>query len=298
MTRPGPRVEVVAGATVRAELVLRRVGDRGAGVRLLVLEPGGAPSRGAMVELRAPPDLALRTSTGDEGRSEPALFGEGGRRLPMMELSVRNGGRRAGPIPVPAGTEALTVQLLPGATLRGRVEGAGAPVTGFDLTIELPLRPPASFGDAEGRSFSGDTFVLSDVPTGEVTLLATAEDGRVGRARATLRPGEATEVTIPLAAAGRLRVRLLDQAGKPEPGGYLALGTRMFDVDPAGFGYDPALVRDGALEVPDLAAGRVPIELGARCFEPIRREVEIRPGELTDLGDVRLTPLPAERCHR
>ncbi len=296
-TRPGLRLEVVAGATVRADLVLRRVHRNGTALGLLVLEPGGAPSRGAMVEGRAPPGAMIRTRTGDDGRAEAFIVGEGGRRLPM-EVTARNGGRRAGPIPVPAEQEALTIQLQPGATLRGRVEGGGAPVSGFDLRIELPLRPPASFGDAEGRSFSGDAFLLTDVPADAVTLVATAEDGRVGRATATLRPGETTEVTIPLAAAGRLRVRVLDQAGKVEPGAYLTLGARMIDADPSGFNYDPALLHDGALEVPDLAAGKVSIEVGARCFEPVRREVEIRPGETTDLGDVRLTPVPREKCGR
>jgi hypothetical protein len=114
--------------------------------------------------------------------------------------SARRGPRAAPPQPVPPGAAAVTLQLLPGSALRGRVtDSGGTPVTGFTLRLEEPSSGPRR-RDGAGTTyeFSGDAFDLPEVPSGPLTLTVTTADGRTGTATVETAPGGATETDVRL----------------------------------------------------------------------------------------------------
>ncbi len=296
-TRRRTRFTVEPGATTHLALKLESITKDPIFLRVLVLEPGGAPSSGATLEVMAPPGAAISTYTNVQGIAEVGI-GTSTRDTSPLLVTARNGGRRAVHVPVAPGVKEATIQLQPGAQLSGRLEATGAPFTGFTLRLEYAPLPPLKYADSEQRRFTGDRFLLPDVPAGEATLIASTDDGRSGRATVTLRSGEPTEVKLPVASSGRIRVRILDQDGRPEPVAYLMVGGRMVDASPDGLDYDPALVRNGALMATEVPPGSVELEIGARCFEHVERRVEVRPGETLDLGDVTLKPLPPASCGR
>ncbi len=290
-------VEVKAGATATVELALEAVKDQLGRVMVTVLEPGGAPSVGASVELHSPPGAVVMTSTDASGRAEASLWTPQRATEPLL-VNARNGGRRAARVAVPPEVKEAMIHLLPAARLHGTLSAGGAPVTGFNLRVEYAPIPPLRYADKEERRFAGASFLLADAPPGDATLIVLTDDGRAGRAGVTLRSGEAAEVTVEVAPAGSLRVRLLNPSGQPEPDAYLMVGGKMVDAAIDGLEFDPALVKDGALVAPNLPPGPVELELGARCFEPQHRSVTIPAGQPLDLGDVRLKPLPPADCGR
>lgn len=290
-------VGVKAGATATVELALETTKDQLGRVLVTVLEPGGAPSAGASVEVHSPPGAAVMTVTDASGRAEPTLWTPQRATEPLL-VNARNGGRRAARVSVPPGVEEATIQLLPAARLHGTLSAGGAPVTGFSLRVEYAPIPPLRYADKEERRYTGETFLLADAPPGDATLIVLTDDGRAGRATVTLRSGVSVEAKLDVAPAGMLRVRLLNPSGQPEPDAYLLVGGKMIDASPDGFDFDPARVKDGALVAPDLPPGPVELELGARCFEPQHRAVTIQAGETLDLGDVSLKPLPPAACGR
>jgi RNA polymerase sigma factor (sigma-70 family) len=295
---PGQMVaEVRAGAAATVELALEAMKDQRGHVRVTVLEPGGAPSDGANVEVHSPPGAAVMTSTDASGRAEASLWTPQRSTEPLL-VNARNGGRRAVRVAIPPEVKEATIQLLPAARLHGTLSAGGAPVTGFTLRVEYAPIPPLKYADREERRFTGDVFLLADAPPGEATLIVLTDDGRAGRATVTLRSGESSEVKVEVAPAGTLRVRLLNPSGQPEPDAYVMVGGKMIDASIDGLDYDPARVKDGALVAADLPPGPVELELGARCFEPQHRTVTIPSGQPLDLGDVTLKPLPPAACGR
>jgi hypothetical protein len=288
-------VAIEAGQVSRMELTLT---DGAAAGQILVrfFEPGGAPSAGATAEVLLSPEARLLTMADERGELQVSAGASAEGDGPPILVSARNGGRQAVDVPVARTIQEASIQLQPGARLSGRVDGGSQPVTGFTLTVEMPRRPFFSYAEAISRQFTGDRYALSDVPTGHATLLAVADDGRAGRTSLDLRSGEAAEAVIRLEAPGRIRARPVTTPGHPAPGAYLTLGSRMIDADPAGFYHRPGDGEGGLLEADGVAPGTVVIEVGARCFEPVRREVNVKPGETLDLGEVQLKAVPKSAC--
>jgi 5-hydroxyisourate hydrolase-like protein (transthyretin family) len=167
------------------------------GVDVLVLEPGGAPSPGALVTLARADDArpAFASAAGDDGRvALGAEMGLAGRRAVVR---ARNGGRiGAAEVEVPpSGT--VTVRLEPGGAVRGVVRAAGAAPRGF--TLEVASQPAASsWRTVDVHRFAGDRFELGDLPAEPLRLVVRADDGRRGQAEVALAPGEVRAVEIAL----------------------------------------------------------------------------------------------------
>jgi hypothetical protein len=184
---------VEPGRTSRIELPVAPVA-RGAGVEILVLEPGGAPSPGATVTLARPDDgrVALATAAGDDGRVRvDARMGITGR---PVTVRARNGGRAgATTLSLPeAGT--VAVHLSPGGGVSGVVRGSRS---GF--TLEVSSQPaPGSWRTLEVHRFVGERFALGDLPAEPLRLVAHADDGRRGAAEVRVEPGETRSVEIGL----------------------------------------------------------------------------------------------------
>lgn len=193
---PPAFVRVDAGRTTRLDLTsAARAAEEG--VEILVLEPGGSPSPGAVVTLsRADDDrVAFASAAGDDGRVALGRdMGMAGRRVVVR---ARNGGRtaaRAVDLP-PSGTVPLT--LAPGGVVRGLVRAPGRPVKGF--TVEIASQPAAaSWRTMDVHRFAGDRFELGDLPAEPLRLVVRSEDGRRGAAEVALAAGEVRAVEIAL----------------------------------------------------------------------------------------------------
>jgi hypothetical protein len=163
------------------------------GVEILVLEPGGAPSPGAVVTLARPDDgrIALATTTGEDGRvAIGSRMGIAGQRV---TIRARSGGRTgAETLALPAaGT--VPVRLSPGGAVAGVVRGAH--VTGF--TLEISSQPAAGgWRTLEVHRFAGERFELLDLPPEPLRLAVHADDGRRGAADVRVAPGERRAVEI------------------------------------------------------------------------------------------------------
>ncbi|HET8540730.1 MAG TPA: carboxypeptidase-like regulatory domain-containing protein [Anaeromyxobacter sp.] len=187
---------VTAGATASLDLPLSSAAAEG-GLEILVLEPAGAPSPGAVVTLSRAGDaaVAFATSAGEDGRvALDARMGVAGRRV---TIRARNGGRSgATTLDLPAaGT--VPVTLSPGGAVQGRVRAAGRAPSGF--TVEIASQPsPAAWRTVDVHRFTGDRFELGDLPAEPLRLVVRADDGRRGQAELSVGPGEVRTVEIAL----------------------------------------------------------------------------------------------------
>jgi hypothetical protein len=189
-------VRVEAGATARLDVTTAAPAAQD-GLELVVLEPGGAPSPGAVVTLAraGDPRIALATTAGEDGRSllESGL-GLAGRRVTVR---ARNGGRAGtweGELPA---SGSIVIRLARGGAVDGVVTAGGTAVRGF--TLEVASRPsPSSWRTVDVHRFSGERFELGDVPTEPVRLTVRSDDGRRGEAELRLREGETRRIEIGL----------------------------------------------------------------------------------------------------
>jgi hypothetical protein len=213
------------------------------------------------------------------------------------------------------------VDLRPAASVQGRLLAPDAPrVTAFALDVEIPGASEGPMGGSNRRHFSGDRFEVSELPSGSVRLVATTPDGRVGEISLSLSPGESVERDIAVQVAGVIQVRPVGADGKPVDGAYVVLGSRMFGVEgqpvdgafvlgsrtgftagegipfPGGGeagagGPDGHGVSPGTVVVEPVPPGHQSIRVGARQHKEIVQEVDVSPGQLVDLGVVRLVPV-------
>ncbi|WP_242394542.1 carboxypeptidase-like regulatory domain-containing protein [Anaeromyxobacter oryzisoli] len=196
---PPAFVRVEPRLTTRLDLALAPAPAE-EGPEVAVIEPGGAPSPGAIVTLSRPDDakIALALTAGEDGRVRlGAGLVPGGA---AVVLRVRNGGRSGaytGPLPA-SGT--LVVPLAPGGALDGIVRGGGRTVRGF--TLEVSSRPtPEGWRTVDVHRFTGDRFALGDLPSEPLRLLVRTDDGRRGEADVRLAAGETRGLEISLADA-------------------------------------------------------------------------------------------------
>jgi hypothetical protein len=183
--------------TARLDLAAAQPAAEEGVVEILVLEPGGAPSAGAVVTLARPGDstVALATSAGEDGRV--ALGRDMGLAGRPVVVRARNGGR-TGTVAVdlpPAGT--VPVTLAAGGAVHGVVRARGGAVSGF--TVEVTSQPAAAgWRTLEVHRFAGDRFEIGDVPAEPLRLLVRTEDGRHGQADLRVAAGEVRDVEIAL----------------------------------------------------------------------------------------------------
>jgi hypothetical protein len=184
---------VKAGETTRLDLLLAPPARED--VAILVLEPGGAPSPGALVTLGRPDEgrIALAAAAGADGRV--AVGGGMGMTGQRVTVRARSGGRTgAETLALPAaGT--VTVRLSPAGAVEGVVRGAGATA----YTVEVSSQPvPGAWRTLDAHRFVGGRFVLEDLPAEPLRLSVRADDGRLGAAEVRLAPGERRSLEIAL----------------------------------------------------------------------------------------------------
>jgi hypothetical protein len=211
--RASQEVEVEAGKTVRAELIL---GDtrRRYSLQGVVLEPDGSPSVeayvGASTEISRG---ALWTSLVDQqGRFSIPIPHVRDASPGRLIVSASNGGRMGQVQGVRADEREVVVKLRPAASARGRVvrSSGGAPVKGFTLTLQAQQRGPFM---VSGRTweFAGDRFELRDVPALPVRLRVRTADGAGGEAAVSPVSGAVAEVEITVKDLAGVRDRMEGQ---------------------------------------------------------------------------------------
>ncbi|HEX9401108.1 MAG TPA: carboxypeptidase-like regulatory domain-containing protein [Anaeromyxobacter sp.] len=184
---------VEPGETARRDLAFAAA-SRERGVELLVLEPGGAPSPGAVVTLARPDDgrIALATSAGEDGRV--AVDGRMGMAGREVTIRARNGGRAGAATVTLPDSGTVAVRLAPGGRVEGVVRGAR---TGF--TLEVSSQPTQDgWRTLDVHRFAGERFELGDLPPEPLRLVVRSDDGRRGAAEVRVGPGETRAVEIAL----------------------------------------------------------------------------------------------------
>jgi hypothetical protein len=196
-------VRVEPRLTTRLDLALAAA-PAAEGLEVVVLEPGGAPSPGAIVTLARADDgkVALALTAGEDGavRLAPGLGAQGG----AITIRARNGGR-AGALTgrLPA-SGSLVVRLAPGGALDGVLRTGARQVKGF--TLEVTSQPtPEGWRTVDVHRFTGDRFALGDLPSEPLRLSVRTDDGRRGEAQVRLAAGESRDLEITLTGnpAGR-----------------------------------------------------------------------------------------------
>lgn len=200
--RSRTRATVEAGDTSTQDLVYADAADSGAGFSGAVLEPDGTPSPAASVRgagggrfgmiFAANTDESGRFDTGRQRSDLPDAF----------EVIAANGGRN-GRAQVAPQQASVTIQLLPGAILRGHL--AGGAVDSFQVTLSAGGVP---FG--EQLEFTGDRFEVRDVAAAQVHMVVTTSDARSAALDVTLAPGSTQEVEIPLQPLSSVTGRIVD----------------------------------------------------------------------------------------
>ena len=201
---------VAPGATARLDVAAIAPTSE-EGLEVIVLEPGGAPSPGAVVTLARADDerIALATSAGDDGRV--VLAAEMGLAGAPVTVRARSGGRSGAWTGTLPATGALVVRLERGGAITAVVRAAGAAPR--SVVVEVASRPSASgWRTTDVHRFAGPRFELGDLPTGPVRLTVRADDGRRGAAELTLASGETRALEIPLVPVGRCAPRSASEA--------------------------------------------------------------------------------------
>jgi hypothetical protein len=169
------------------------------GLEILVVEPGGAPSSGAIVTVSRSGDgrIALATTAGEDGRV--VIAEAAGLSGAPVTVRARNGGRTGAFSGTLRPHVVARVALSPGAVVEGTVRARGGRVDGF--TLEVSTRPAEGAWRAlDVHVFAGDRFELGDLPPEPVRLMVRTPDGRTGEVELDLAPGEVRPTTVTVAA--------------------------------------------------------------------------------------------------
>ena len=170
---------------------------RGSAIEGVVLGPNGAPASGARITVRSgrlTPERMLDLEVAGSARAD----GEGRYRLegvsPGPQTVVATDDRYARAtrdVTVQPGTNRVDFRLSEGSTLAGRVvDGAGAPVSGANISLGVSARPEIS--DASGA------FRFSGLESGNYTLTARKDGYSSARQDVQLagRPVEGLELRL------------------------------------------------------------------------------------------------------
>jgi protocatechuate 3,4-dioxygenase beta subunit len=266
--------KVAVGARVELNLVVPD--DPPPTVSGQVLEPGGAPSPGAMLRVGAfGPGMQLVTAASD-GTFAISVAGPD-----PITISARNGGRTGSATVSPPATT-VVVQLQPAAEVQGKLLGDPSPET-FSLTSSTTGAVP--IGGPSQSQFVGSAFTLQDVASGAVTLHATTDDGRVGDAQVTVAPGEEKSVDVVLSPAATVAGRVVDAStGQPVTRGRIL-------VD--GVARRGSIGTDGRFSR-TVSAGDHQIGVNAPGYVALSRAVSAHAGAPNDIGDFQLSPAPGQ----
>jgi hypothetical protein len=268
-------VTVEAGKVSRVELTVPDSVVETSGV---VLNSRGEPVTEASVTLEDEDELYAYADT--DGRGRFTLKTSTSSMNKLGSLQAESGPEEGALQNVRVGSRNVVVRLQKAAALRGRIIAArGAPVQGFELRME---RVDRSSGNSrlDSRPFAADTFELVDLPTGAFLLRVRTSDGRSGKAKVQVAPGQTGNVEISVGVLGSVTGRFLNESGAPvRQWVHLAAGT----PDAQGV----HTTQEGRFEFVALEAGKHFLTVPNKSVLLF----ELREGETLDLGELGPSPL-------
>jgi hypothetical protein len=287
---PGSRnfVNVEAGKASVMDLVYSDGSDPPTGFSGTVLEPGGAPSPGAMVRASGAGGGRFGSGSGFILQAdESGHFDSGQQRsdLPDSFQVVSANGGRTGAATVVAGQNDVTVQLQPGGTLNGHL--TSGPVDQFTVNLSIQRGSPfvgLMVGNPNATlQFSGDHFQLRDVPGTGVHVVVTTADGRSAQADATLAPPGAQDVEIPLQPLAQVTGRMVDSVTQqPVPDVMLFIQGSI-----GAQGGSTTSASDGSFAL-QVAAGTFTLRAMAPNYRPLQQQFTATAGQPVQLGNVQI----------
>jgi hypothetical protein len=243
------------------------------------------------------PYVRARLRPADKGKG---LGGPGDGETMTMRLDAYHAYRI---IDVPTGTKSLDLdlELTRGDTRKGRlVDPTGQPVVGAQYSGH-------SDAWSEGKTLAGDTFEVLGLKAGHprVLIFGHQELGLVGWVVVKEEDSKTNApLVVHLQRAGSIKGRLVDEDGVPVAGARLSVQTHYPDSEgfgPPRHGVWPedathASGADGRFVIYGLRPGlKLSIYVQSRTRPGFRldtgavfREVTIQPGEVRDVGDVKV----------
>jgi protocatechuate 3,4-dioxygenase beta subunit len=274
--KAGHTPRLVRGHDPRSGHALEVILDPAAEIRGRVFRRGGAGVADLQVWAQQPG--GARTATGhtdSDGTFRLADLVPGVYQLSVVDPS---GGVQSRTVEAPSAD--MQIQLDPTGHVRGRVMDARtqAPVRSFQAravpTRQVPGRAaagPQTFDDPAG------TFVIGDLPVGEVSLTVHAEGYVAASLEATVSvDGEAAETVFTLEPGARIRGRVTNEEGTAVPDAWVrAPGDDRVAVVQTG--------ESGDYELQGLPPGELKLEFGKQGFRTARRTVSAGEGARVDV---------------
>lgn len=216
-------LRVAAGNTVSAETLMLR---RGAPVVGTVVDPDGAPVKGAAVLYSGASDWAQQADprrdavkTDDKGAFRFEALPEGTFRFVARHESYAPG--RSELITLDGSTErsGVVVEMEPGATVKGLVVSTdNAPMGGSRVRVGVKVagmrwgRPRQVYANDKGE------FLIDGLPRKPLQLVALHDDGASSLVDVDMTNSEEEEVTLTLDLADSIEGIVLDTEGEPVEG--------------------------------------------------------------------------------
>ncbi len=198
-------------------------------------------------------------------------------------------------IDVDPGAESATLDLLvdPGRSLRvNTVDPDGQPIGGTKVKGVTDL-----FSDGFEYGQESPAIEISALDPSKPRRVIITHVGRKLIGTAYLKGDEARPLIIRLQPWGAIIGRVVDDEGQPRKGIEIMSIDGSFPKRPAEQGILPGDVRidrDGRFRVerlvPDLKYGASASDRQARLFGELFRDVTVAPGEVKDLGDLKIVP--------
>ncbi len=265
------QVELKPPGPAQVVLTLEELSE---GILVRVVDSEGTASPKARVVFRGGPKnqifFGLYTDDEGVGTYSPKLWPAPGERF----TAVAYQGLRSGSVETGVKASSIVVPLAAPASLEGQVRSAsGKPVRQF--TLQVPIN---EWMGVERLEFTGDRFVVEEVPAGKWKLKAVTPDGTSGEKEIEAVPGQRTRVQLDLQPGASIRLRLVDAAtGAPLQG--------WVQLDESAESYETVT---GVISWSDVAPGKHRLRIGSGLRQRVERELEVKAGQQLDLGDVPL----------
>jgi RNA polymerase sigma factor (sigma-70 family) len=181
---------------------------------------------------------------------------------------------------------AIELQVDPGRTVKGTVLGPdNQPLGGVEVrTLDLMQMP-------EQTNVNSGAFVITGIPEGRYRL-DFVHAGRKLAGSLALKGDEAEDLTVKLEPWGTVFGRVVDRAGKPLTDVEIFSTIRQQpDPERGDLNTKPTVNAEGRFRIEGLVPGVKYDALGHspdKADGPVLRGVQVRSGEVKDLGDIKL----------
>jgi hypothetical protein len=203
------RTSIRGGQAAELDLTLDGALEPRSTITGVVLDERGMPAAGVRVSLKEGPRFDEPVTSGADGRFELRAW-----RANNFTVTAQAGGKAGSVEGVGAGAD-VVVKISATANLSGHVRGVRG--DGFEV----------SAGGHNPVGFTGDEFLLTDLPAGASTVTVRDAQHDSGSAEVVLIAGETADVTVSLEQRQPVAVTVLDaKTQRPVPHARVTAGDR------------------------------------------------------------------------